>query len=227
MIESDLYRRGLCPLVFLLLAAAILAGCQPKKSILLEDTLCQYPCWQNIQPGVSSSEDALNILRGATFLAATSSAIPRKVDDVRSYSSWGFIDGLSETSGRITYFDNTVAYIEFDVLGNLRIKEMIAYYGEPELISVITGWGDSRWLMVYWIYPDKGVLITHFDHSWRPSGEYARITPELPVDRVYYFDPALYDTLVKTVFFESTDQEVVQKSIQPWGDFGLVPFVEE
>ena len=77
------------------------------------------------------------------------------------------------------------------------------------------------------MYPDEGILITHFDHNWRPKGNYASITPDLPVYDVYYFDPDLYVTLVGTVFFQLTKPEVVKKSIQPWVDYGPVPYTEE
>ncbi len=227
MSEGNVHRPARIWFSCCLLAAAILAGCQAKKSILLEDTLCEPPCWQNITPGVSSSEDALNTLRETTLLASTPSDVPRKIDDVWSDSSWVFLDSLSEESGRITYFNDRVAYIRFYVNNNLRINEMITCYGEPELLSAISGWNDSRWLEVRWIYPTQGVLITHFDHNWRPEGNYASITPDLPVYDVYYFDPDLYDTLVETVFFQLTKQEVVEESIQPWVDYGLVPFTEE
>jgi hypothetical protein len=176
---------------------------------------------------VSSSDDALRILRETNLLASTPSAVPRKVDDVRSASSWVFIQNISETSGGITYYNNVVAYIEFDVMDNLKVGQLINYYGEPELLSVISGWHDSRWLRVCWIYPEIGVLITHFNHNWRPLGEYARLTPNLPVYRVYYFDPDLYDILVETVFFQITTLEVVQASLQPWVDYSLVPYVSE
>jgi hypothetical protein len=211
---------------FLVLLAS-LAGCQAKQSVLLENTLCQYPCWQKIRPGITSSEDALEILQRSPFLDSPPSSAPRKIDDVRSASSWVFAKNILEVSGGITYFNDTVAYIEFDVIGNISIHEMIKYYGKPEFISVITGREDSRWLRVCWIYPDAGVLITHFDHRWQPSGGFARITPDLPVYRVYYFDPDLYDILAKTVFFQLARQKVVKESIQPWVDYGLVPFVEE
>jgi hypothetical protein len=221
-------RRATCKLLLsCLLAVAIQAGCQAKKSILLEETLCEPPCWQNIQPGVTSSEDVVKILRETKILASTPSAVPRKIDDMRSDSSWIFIDSLSEESGRITYFNDRVAYIRFHVNNNLRIGKMIDFYGEPELLSVISGWNDSRWLEVRWIYPTQGVLITHFEHNWRPKGNYANITPDLPVYEVYYFDPNLYEILVKTVFFQLTKQDIIQQSIQPWVDYGLVPYTEE
>jgi len=117
--------------------------------------------------------------------------------------------------------------MEFDVRGTLKIAKMIDFYGKPELVSAISGWNDSRWLDVCWIYPSQGILITHFDHNWRPEGNYASITPDLPVYEIYYFDPELYDTLVETVFFGLTRREVVQESIRPWVDYGPVPNTEE
>lgn len=210
-----------------LLAAAILAGCQAKQSILLDDILCPYPCWQNIMPGSSSSEEVYRILSGLPFLHTAPLATPKRIDDFRSYDSCNFQKNILERGGVITYFNDTVAYIEFDVRGTLRIGEMIDFYGEPELLSVISGWNDSRWLRVCWIYPEKGVLITHFDHNWRPKGNYARITLDMPVYDVYYFNPDLYDTLVETVFFQLTKPETVKKSIQPWVDFEPVPYTEE
>jgi hypothetical protein len=221
-------RRSTWKLLFrCLLAAAILAGCQTKKSILLEDTLCEPPCWQKITPGKSSSDEAYQILSGLPFLHTAPLATPKRIDDFRSYDSWNFQKNMRERGGVITYFNDTVAYMEFDVRGTLKIGEMIDFYGKPELLSVISGWNDSRWLEVRWIYPDKGVLITHFDHNWRPEGNYASITPDLPVYDVYYFDPELYDTLVETVFFSPTRREVVQESIRPWVDYGPVPYTEE
>jgi hypothetical protein len=210
-----------------LLAAAILAGCQVKRSILLEDALCEPPCWQKITPGSSSSEEAYQILSGLSFLHTTPLATPKRINDFRSYDSWNFQKNIRERGGVITYFNDTVAYMEFDVRGTLRIGKMFDFYREPQLLSVISGWNDSRWLRVCWIYPDEGILITHFDHNWRPEGNYANITPDLPVYDVYYFDPDLYDTLVETVFFQLTKSEVVQASIQPWVDYGPVPYTEE
>lgn len=227
MSEGNVYRSTWKPLIYCLLAAVILAGCQAKKSILLEDTLCELPCWQNITPGRSSSEEVYQILSNLPFLDTSPLATPRKIDDFRSYDSWNFQKNLRELGGRITYFNGIVTYMAFYISGEIRIGEMIAYYGKPELLSVISGWNDSRWLEVRWIYPDKGLLITHFDHNWRPEGNYARITPDLPVYDVYYFDPDLYGTLVETVFFDLTKQEIVQESIQPWVDYAPVPYTEE
>ena len=209
-----------------ILAAIIMAGCQGKNSILLEETLCEPPCWQNIQPGSSSSEYTYQILSNLQFLDTAPLATPRKIDDFRSYDSWNFKRNKREMGGRITYFNDTVAIMEFYVSGEIRISEMIAFYGEPELLSVITGWNDSRWLEVSWIYPTQGVLITHFDHNWRPKQNYASITPDLPVYDVYYFNPELYDLLMDTEFFPFT-YDVVKENIQPWVGYGLAPYTEE
>ena len=220
-------RRLIWKLLFCCLAATILGGCQAKKSILLEDTLCEPPCWQNIMPGSSSREEVYQIVSGLSFIHTAPLATPKRNDNSRSYDSWNFQENIRERGGRITYSNNIVAYMEFSESGNIRIGKMIDFYGKPKFISIITGWEDSRWLEVMWIYPTRGIVIIHFNHNWRPQGDYANITPDLPVNDVYYFDPDLYDTLVETVFYSPTMREVVQESTRPWIDYGPMPYTEE
>jgi hypothetical protein len=209
-----------------LIIVTFLAGCQNKKSILLQDNLCKYPCWQNIQPGSSTGEETIQILSQLPFINSPPSVVPRKIDNAFSYTSWNFQNSILEDGGWVAFFKEKVAYIRFDVNNHIRVADLIGYYGKPELLSVISGMADSRWMRISWIYPTQGVLITYFDPSWKPKGNYVDIKPDLPVYDVYYFDPNLYDRLLETVFFSPAKPDVILKSIQPWSDYGLIPYTE-
>jgi hypothetical protein len=201
-------------------------GCATEKSILTQETTCPYPCWQNIQPGVTTSDEAIQFLLQMPFIDSKPSASPRKIDDVRSYNSWTFQKNIREMGGGITYFNDLVAYIDFDVINKTKINEMVAYYGNPELISVISGQADIQWLKVSWIYPKQGVLIMHFNPHWRLKGTNVDITPNLKIDRVYYFNPDLYETLFENVFFSPYSLDAIQQSIQKWEGYGYYDYVE-
>jgi hypothetical protein len=201
-------------------------GCKSKESILIQKTGCQFPCWQSIQPGVTTSDEAIQILLQMPFIDSKPSTSPRKIDDARSYSSWTFQKNIREMGGGITYYNDIVAYIDFDVINKTKIDELVAYYGNPELISVISGQADTQWLEVSWLYPKQGVLIMHFNPHWRLKGTNVDITHNLKVDRVYYFNPDLYETLLENVFFSPSSSDIIQRSIQKWGGYGYYGYVE-
>ena len=121
--------------------------------------------------------------------------------------------------------DNSVGLLQFDTNRNVSIDEMLVFYGEPELILVVSGMSDSRWLNVFWIYPSKGVILELFDSWWKPEGNMVEITPKMKVSDVYYFDPNAYETLLKReILLSPYDLELVQKSIIPWKGYGSVPY---
>lgn len=123
---------------------------------------------------------------------------------------------------------DSVGLLNFAVSRNIRIDEMIDYYEEPELILVVSGMSDSRWLNVFWIYPSKGVILVLFDSWWKPEGSMVEITPKMKVSYVYYFDPDAYETLLqREILLSPYYLEFVQKNILPWEGYGLVPYIVE
>ena len=211
---------------FCLLVVSTLSGCENKKSILLDDTLCQAPCWQNIYPGKTTFSETVEILSRATYINAKgASPTPAHIVENYGYSSWTFIENVREMGITVYSIDNSVGLLQFDTNRNVSIDEMLVFYGEPELILVVSGMSDSRWLNVFWIYPSKGVILELFDSWWKPEGNMVEITPKMKVSDVYYFDPNAYETLLKReILLSPYDLELVQKSIIPWKGYGSVPY---
>jgi len=206
----------------------MLSGCVEKSSVLMDDSTCQYPCWLNIIPGQTSFAQSVEIVsKSLLFDTNRFSPTPGQIVEEYGYSSWLFIKNVRELGLTIYDIDGYVVLLDFAINRNIQIEEMINYYGEPQYISVISGTEDTRWLDVSWIFPSKGVVISLFDPWWKPEGEFARISPELDVSYVYYFNPEDYELLMEKEMLVHNTQDIVIKSIQPWDGYGLFSYVEE
>lgn len=223
------------PLIICLLILSFLIGCErmifgteAKKSILLDNLICQVPCWQNIYPGETTFAQAVEILANITFIQNPGSPpSPAYINEQYGYSAWSFTDDIRERGIGVYEIGKTVGLLEFDIRWNFRIDEMMTFYGEPESIFVISGMDDSRWLDVFWIYPSKGVILELFDFWWKPEGNMARITPDMKVYEVFYFDPEAYESLLeRRILLSSYDSKVIKNNILPWKGYGLVPYVD-
>ncbi len=213
--------------IFCTIICFFIAGCQQRQSVIINNTVCHFPCWQNIYPGKTTSEEAKIILQELSILATKPADSPIQIDKVLSYDSFNFVNTVSEEGAYIFFRNDIVAYIIFFTHKNTTIGDMVNYYGTPEYVSITSGWQDSRWLNVSIIYPSQGVVINHYDDSWKPKDNKARVTQNLSVFKVYYFDPNLYDLLIDTEFLNITNIDIIHKSIQPWTGYGYFPFFEE
>jgi hypothetical protein len=212
--------------IFFLLILASMQACKPKESVLTQNTTCQFPCWQNIQPGKSTGEETIRILSKVSFIDSPPSVIPQNIPNIVSYTSWNFNNNIREEGGWIAFLDDKVTYILFDENNHVKIAEMIDFYGKPEFISAISGQADTNWLQINWIYPRKGVLIIYFNPYWRPTPADVDITPNLSVNEVYYFDSNLYDQLLVNMFRIGNDLYTIEQSIQKWEGYGTYSYTE-
>ena len=212
--------------IFFLLLLASMQSCKSKESVLIQNTACQFPCWQKIQPGKSSGEETIHILSQLTFIDSPPSVVPQNITNTFTYTSWNFQKNIREEGGWIAFFNDKVTYILFDENNHVRVADMIGYYGKPEFVSVMTGQNDTQWLQIGWLYPSQGVLIFYFDPYWRKTDAEVNITSSLSVDEIYYFDPIQYDNLLQIMFRTPADLSLIKQSIQIWNDYGIYPFTE-
>jgi hypothetical protein len=201
-------------------------GCKSKESILIQNTTCQFPCWQNIQPGKSTGEETIRILSKSSFIDSPPSVIPQNIPNIVSYTSWNFNKNIREEGGWIAFLNDKVTYILFDENNHVKIAEMIDFYGKPETVSLISGQSENQWLQIVWIYPQKGVLIVHFVPFWNPIPTGVNITPNLSVNDIYYFDPNMYDDLLEEMFRNGIDLITIEQSMQTWNDYGKYHYTE-
>ncbi len=202
-----------------------LVACQPKESLLIGDTTCSPPCWRGITPGVTSDWEALEIL--ATISEVEWQPIPTLVtaDNKQNYVGRLFKDGYKERNFSIHFHNGIVSALEFGFGGNVRFEEMIQYLGEPEQISVFSGWGDAQYLHVTLLYPQQGYSITYFEIRSLSNG-FVEIHPKMRITRVIYFEPSLYEELLDRMLIRSFSIEFIKEYITDWRGYGSYPYID-
>ena len=198
---------------------------QSSKSTVLEATTDTPPCWYRICPGQSTREETLTALKAIPVVDA---------DSVKDFQEgqgsgnirWTFKVQRSETSpnpikvdhsGRCYYQDGAITHIKILPQG-LTLREAVEKFGEPELVTAVSGWADSRWLTIALLYPNHGVAVIHYDTFWKPSHDRAQVKSGFHVNEVLFFVPEMYDDL--SLVQDGTE------ALQPWTGFGEIRFVD-
>jgi hypothetical protein len=204
-----------------LLFVVALQACQKKTSVLLEDTTCKYPCWHNIDPGVTSGMGVIQILSKLQFVDSPPTSAAETIPGSMSFTSWVFKEGFNEGGASVAFRNDKVVYIIFDNIYQIQVRDLIEQFGEPEIISAISHGQGARWLKISWVYPNQGVIFTFWNGNWRSKDNVYNITPSMPVDQVIYFQPGALDSIMVDLF-EQWDKEIILESFQSWVGYGPI-----
>jgi hypothetical protein len=212
------------PLFFLTIGfflLAVLPGCHKQKidSFLFTDTSCHFPCWQNITPGKTTSEEIIKLLSDSPLVIDPPKNEPEYYPGSYTYTYWRIKNDRSQGNGSIGFFERKVDYITFEEQ-NLTLGDMVAFYGKPEYVTAIS---DTQRLRINLIYPKEGVIVSYLNrHLWfGQNSETIKVTPDMPVDFIMYFDPDSVDRILGNLY-SSFSQEGIQKILQPWVNFGTI-----
>jgi hypothetical protein len=146
----------------------------------------------------------------------------REFDISRGYWSCGFEPGYLESGGRI-YFNESAVYeigLRFD--RPEAITRIIEIYGEPQYVSFISGWADSKWVIFVFLYPDRGIALKSFDGWFWPDRDDVEIGKAFKVEEIYFFEPGMLwaeDTLYG-IFLRNADESTIRESLQKWQGYG-------
>jgi hypothetical protein len=206
----------------------VLVGCRPgKKSLILRDPVCEAPCWHGIHPGISSMSDVLTQLAGmpeVKKIATGNSQTPGELDRV----SWNFNPGVIECGGYVFLTNRLVSVIEVDTCGALTLSEIVVKFGNPNEVSAVASQREIRWLNISLLYPQSGLAVVAVEEGPWPLDRPGRIAQEQQVEHVFYFNPELYDVLLRSDSFlrvGACENEILS-SLQPWRGFGDITFVD-
>lgn len=185
-------------LIVLLLTCIILNSCRMSdtNSLREEDVIrqwlqqypCASPCWQGITPGVTTREEARNLVRALPLVEGHNSLeISNAGDDGASELSWS----LSEQGNQINYGgsvmflrdeagEHITELISLSQYGDLTIslKDITDVFGTPDKIYTFVGYtpsGNTYYSFVIF-YLDEGLVI---DSKVREYNENQESPPDI------------------------------------------------
>lgn len=159
-------------IVIILLLAVLMASCacqQCQEPIFLYPTPCAPPCWQNITPGKTRKDEALQALRASSWVYPDSIKVKEYEDDYSVISWHGYSCVL--TGGTIEIPGGEIVeeiYVGFSSCWGFHreqgvfvaIDDLIDLYGPP-FVQVIATRARENWrsfdILLY--YPHLGFVV--------------------------------------------------------------------
>lgn len=221
------FRKYGLSILLVLLGSTLFRCIWTKGRPFLSDLACQPPCWQNIDPGVTTEEEALQILKNLSNIdqpsLSTTGTSWLIFDDIIRFSS-----SPRNWDGEAYILDQKVAKINF--WGNLNIKfyEAIQENGEPEIVVNIPTYrgppgSPTLGYSIIVIDPDRGIAYA-FNTTDFPELQRGELGPNTPIRLMVYFDPDRYDEFLEAKLFSMgfLGREETLKYSSPWTGFGSI-----
>jgi hypothetical protein len=171
--------------------ALLLTACSGKKSVLMNDTTCDAPCWRNIRLGETDAVQAMHLLQQMEDVDPKSIKHWVRVQENAEGVGASFL-GTKESWITITFEDKAVA-MYFYFLDDIPLGQIIRKFGEPKFIWPFAVEGDPfTRLTSYFFYPEQGICLFH-EYSGIVLGkpESFRATRATRIDQIWYVDPSI------------------------------------
>jgi len=211
--------------IFILVLVAglgLLRKVSSQPSVILSDTSCQPPCWNNIQPGVSSSDQVYFILSQMESIGSTMENTTMG-GDLRSIS-WLFTRPIPDIEGTIYFQDEQVSLISILTINSLNLGDILARFEPPTQYWTAIGSGENRaYLTVGLLNPSQGYQVELLIDLEGKTNR-VEIKDSSPVYKVKYFDPADLTVLLtkNTLIPSSAAQDAPQLPL--WAGPGTLEF---
>ena len=208
------------------IAAALLAGCQPRWATILDRVGCGPPCWRGIVPGQTSVEDTIEILANTAAVAPSS---------VKTVAPWGVFshrvvfDLRSGVSAEASFLDGRAGVISFNDRLGLTFEQATAVLGQPELVQTdmtlcsppIPLPGDAVCTLVVALTPSAGFRI----HALIPGDpSQTELGPNTTIESIAFWTPSDFQTLIaarELAILHDPSQDPLELMHQ-WSGYGKV-----
>lgn len=206
----------------ILLLLIVAASCQyfePKLSIL-DNPVCEPPCWQNVIPGKTEKGELLNILTSLPFVDEDSISnvnIPGSAFMGTLYASL-YGDEPYQTQFYADFLDDKVTTISMEGDWHITLAETIEKLGQPRTVIVIRYRGD---IFVTLINPEKGVSFG-YNSVWKEEKWRNKISSDIEIESLLFFDPSSYEMLMSSGIFSwwLLNSEETASALYTWDGYG-------
>ncbi len=222
---------GWCFITIFLLSACWLKA-ENMDAGLFSGKPCKPPCWQNLTPGVSTTDDVERFLKNLD-----QKKWPGRIDDVdNSGCRWlriadklgievNTLFDLYLNNGKLTFIGSRPPVV-------IRLKEIVDRFGTPEYFKAVLAVGpDGQYYILEVYYPSQGLAFLLNPNQDKDVGY---IKPGMLVDYIEYFPPGdllpylmtKYSCIGDQEYISSYAQDIIGKYIQPWSGFGKVNVIK-
>lgn len=195
-------------ILFLIILAFQMSSCTPKiDSDLLGNKNCVAPCWMGIEPSVTDSNTAIEILESANAKEnGNLTILPNSIE-------W-----KNKKNYLLSINNNLIYTINMEIDG-ATIGDIVKLFDEPGyfLVYQMTDSGYSILLL----YPDKGLA---FEAIGNPSiNPYAKVKlePNMNIVHAIYNKPGELADMLKAVYGKNYDDGILQY-VNTWIGYGNV-----
>ena len=206
--------------VLLLLLIGCKADPPPNTPSILEDLVCEPPCWQNIIPGETTEQELLNILDQIPNLDKGSIFI--RGGPWNSFSNTVRFDLIKKNflvEVSIFLFEDIVALISIQGDIGINIGDAISALGEPTSILILF------YESYYPIFFNESMGIAFmYDAYFLPRKSRGEIYPEIKIEEIDFFDPEIFPQLIELRIFTYgvVDPQKLFEKIYPWNGYGYI-----
>jgi hypothetical protein len=210
-------------IIFIIGAVLTLYWQHNSFSTVITDISCKPPCWQKIQPGETTTWQAVSILEKTRNVATITQGDERYGSKI----SWDFQYPVRESSGFIYFSDDTVMAISFLTYGSLSVGEALDYFGDPDYFWMrYKQTFERHWLEVILAYPTQGIFVRFDIGLSEETDQNFSVSMKVkdPVGRVIYFDPTQYEYLLGSRILFIEDEQTILKRQQPWHGLEVITY---
>lgn len=207
-------------LLFLLMAAISVVGFQlvtrniMKEDLLGKNPICSLPCWINITPGITHSDEAVKILQETAYIDKGS--IKQSGTDDFGGCTWNWKVSGRRTLPMLGWQNGVVREISLGLTFNFTLDEVLNEFGPPEAVGFIEGGTPENW---YWVvdmfYPQTGIQLKVYTPNFSSV-----IEPSTEVGVVVLFSPSSLENRVSELFPDSSSGSMyrIYRSWKGYGD---------
>lgn len=197
-----------------------IVGCSllgPKS--ILDELVCEPPCWQSIIPGKTSRDEVKSLIYEMENIV-TGSIFDLSPDSSHYHNKIGFdIENNGELIDvEINFIGNIVSHIVLYLNLGVDIENAINVFGKPKMVYV-NSYPTAR---TYLINEELGVYYVTEKRSYISSND--ELTPDTEVILITFFDNSVFTQWIEEGHF--TDEwlkgEEFLARMYPWNGYGDV-----
>ena len=207
---------GLYHSTFVIILVILFGSCtsMPNADILSGSDTCKPPCWMDIQPGTTKTDDVIEILReheinGEGKLTLLNSGIVR----------WQTTDGYNSY---IYAVDNElVTKTEIDLRStSIHLDDVIAIFGTPSKLDI--GKISDGYFFATIFYPEKGLAFVVGGNKFDLGSTTLSFTIQSDMVAVkgLFFQPLDIPAIVNLLYGTNAVSEALS-DIQDWTGYGV------